>query len=380
MSYAIVRYLWLVCILLLGGCTLLPSEQRGQALEVEFEQVLPAGWEALGRWQPVNLDGDEDEENLLFFRFDSGQVGALIDDAQPAPNMNQPYRLLPRYFDDDDGLGQGIIAPPGTPADAIALYSVNGESPQPELVIRGGSTHLTIVWWKGEANGYGVTQLYAPGGFGGVEWEAWQRSPSPIQSVVGFYPLEDYRARSYLCRTVLYTRRADLPGIVFSALPQGLHFCDGEIPARLFAPEGVVLAYLLWPRAAEGGLDLLLTPGTTLPQLDAESAYTRLAMERIEDIAAYTTVPMRYEQMPSAQDQQGQGSAIAPTTPVCVEFAEQANPTIRRWVVFTLRYQPPDGAQRLPDRWTVSGALAEPAPLETPPPGYCAAILARNAP
>src|SRR5687768_3687724 len=102
MNHVTRRYLWLglCCILLLGGCTLLPSDERGQALEVEFEQVLPAGWEALGRWQPVNLDEDEDEENLLLFRFDSGQVGALIYDASLAPNLNQPYRLFPRYFDE----------------------------------------------------------------------------------------------------------------------------------------------------------------------------------------------------------------------------------------------------------------------------------------
>src|SRR5690606_25697001 len=115
------------------------------------------------------------------------------------------------------------------------------------------------------------------------------------------------------------------------------------------------------------GLDQLLTPGTTLPQLDAESAYARVAMERIEDIAAYATVPMNPEYVPAVQATQEQSSAIAPTTSVCVEFAEQANPTIRRWVVYTLRYQPPDVAQRLPERWTLSGALAEPPPLETPP-------------
>jgi hypothetical protein len=72
--------------------------------------------------------------------------------------------------------------------------------------------------------------------------------------------------------------------------------------------------------------------------------------------------------------------ALAPTTTVCVEFAEQANPTLRRWVVYTLRYQPADVAQRLPDRWTVSGALREPPPVEEQPANYCEQILERNAP
>jgi hypothetical protein len=71
---------------------------------------------------------------------------------------------------------------------------------------------------------------------------------------------------------------------------------------------------------------------------------------------------------------------LSPTTVVCVEFAERANPSLRRWVVYTLRYQPPDAAQQLPDRWTVSGAFSEPVPMEPPPADYCETILERNAP
>jgi hypothetical protein len=56
------------------------------------------------------------------------------------------------------------------------------------------------------------------------------------------------------------------------------------------------------------------------------------------------------------------------------------NPALRRWVLYTLRYQPPDVEQRLPDRWTISGAFTEPPPLEPPAAGYCESILARNAP
>jgi hypothetical protein len=379
MKSAIVRLLSLgvSCALLLGGCRLLPPVERGQTLEVEFEQILPVGWEAVGGWQPVNLDGDEAGENLLLFQFDSGQIGALIYDAQLAPTVSQAYWLLPRYFDDQGELGQGVIAPPGTSAGDVSLYEADGENPTRELLVRGGNTHLTFVWWKAETESYGVSQLFAPGGFGGPDWETWRRSPSPIQTIVGFHPLEDYRARSYICRMVLHTRRTDLPGIVFDSLPQGLHFCDGIIPTHPFAPEGVVLAYLLWPRPADAGLEALLTPGTTLPQLDAESAFERLPMERIEDIAAYPTMPMAPTQVESVQEA---GDDLNLTTSVCVEFAEQANPTVRRWVVFTLRYQPPGVMPRLPDRWTLSGALREPLPMEPPPPGYCTTILDRNAP
>ncbi len=50
------------------------------------------------------------------------------------------------------------------------------DQPQAELLIRGGDTHLTFVWWRDAMYGYGVTQLAAEGGFRGVDWEAWSRS------------------------------------------------------------------------------------------------------------------------------------------------------------------------------------------------------------
>jgi hypothetical protein len=387
MSKAIRRIFWLgiCCTLLSGGCALLPRSERGPRLEVEFDQVLPDGWEAIGNWRSVNLDGDEAEENLLFFRFDSGQIGALIYDAQLAPA--QPYRLLPRYFDDRGALGQGVIAPPGIDPDAITLYQMDGQTPSRELVIRGSGTHLTFVWWEGEAKGYGVTQLYAPGGFSGLDWDEWERTPAPIQSLVGYYPLDDYRARSRICRTIEYTRRSDLSYIAFAALSQGLQFCDGAIPDHPFSPEGVVLAYLLWPRPADTGLSALLTSSTTLPQVDAESAMERLPFERIDDIAAYAAVPLSLLQLPAASEQNAQAPgaelpsvSVFPTTSVCVEMVERANPKARRWVVFTLQYQPPDEAQQLPDHWTISGAHIEPPSVEPSAVGYCSVILARNAP
>jgi hypothetical protein len=174
---------------------------------------------------------------------------------------------------------------------------------------------------------------------------------------------------------VLFTRRTDLPStyanIVFSIQPQGLNFCNGAIPDYPFAPEGVVLAYLRRPRAGDAQLTNLLTPGSTLAQLDAESGAERWPRERIVDIAAYTNRPVRPLETEPLQ---------ATTTTVCVEFDETLNPSLRRWLVYTLRYQPPDAAQRLPERWTVSSAFTEPPPVTPPGMGYCEQILARNAP
>lgn len=367
--------LWIgAAIFLLGGCILLPPTDREQTVAGAYDHILPAGWEGLGDLKPINLDGDEQEENLLLFRFDNGQVGALIIEGDPATTISPPDFLLPRYYDEGGALGQGIIAAPGTPSSAITVTEVSGNSPAREVTIFGGGTHLTFAWWKGSGRGYGVTQLVAAGGFG-VDWETWGEDPAPLSVVMGYEPLLDYRARSNICEMLLYTRRTDLPtdfpSIIYSAQPQGLHFCGSVIPAHPVAPEGVVLAYLRWPRAGDMGMLTLLTPGTTLPQLDAESASERWQMERVADIAAYASVPMSQEQV---------GGALTPTTAVCVEFAETVNPALRRWVVYTLRYQPADSAQRLPGRWTVSGARTEPPPMEPPSAGYCETILARNAP
>ncbi len=372
---ALLRLLGTVVLLLAGGCVLLPATDNEEGTSSAYDHVLPAGWTAVGDWVPVNLDGDDEDENLLLFRFDNGQVGAQIVEGDPTTTISPPHRLLPRYFDDGAALGHGVIAPPFTPSRAITVTQVNGNVPARELVILAQGTHLTFAWWRGTRQGYGVTQLVAPGGFG-VDWETWLDDPTPINAVVGYTPLDDYRARANLCTRTHYTRRtdlpADVPAIIFRAEDMGLHFCGSVIPSHPYAPEGVVMAYMHWPRADTTGLINLLTPGTTLAQLDAESVATRWPMERVADIAAYPSVTMPHE---------GEAETVlSPTTAVCVEFAELANPALRRWLVYTLRFQPPVAQQRLPERWTVSGAFAEPAPPAPPPDHYCREVLNRRTP
>jgi hypothetical protein len=118
-------------------------------------------------------------------------------------------------------------------------------------------------------------------------------------------------------------------------------------------------------------LSHLLTPGTALAQVDAESAAERWALEIVTDIAAYHTLPMDYS---------ASSASLSPTTTVCVEFAERGNLMLRRWVVYTLRFQPAAPSQRLPERWTLSGGFTEPRPMGDLPTGYCETILKRNAP
>ena len=426
------KYLLLLTLMLLtGGCSSLLRQERPRVpLELDFAQVLPEGWEPIRSWTEVNIDGDDAVEYLLLFRYDAGQIGAAIYDSQiasdvvgvvdvsatPAPSATvamapvalqpfgyyKPYRLLPSYwaYTFGGGMGQGFVAPPGQEASVVPVVvtSNGGNGPPVELVLRGGTTHLTFVWWKNLSEGYGVTQLYAAGGFEGVNWDTWGASPKPIVEIAGLTPLDDYRARSQICRETRYTRRtpADADqardpsgepqaGIVFDAADEGLRFCQDAIPPHPFYPEGVALAYLTAVTGDRAGLDLLVTPGVAAGQVDADANVGRLANERIDDIATYATV-----QVTPGSVQNGE---FAPTTSVCAELVETPKatdadaskvslsaPTVRRWVVFTLRYQPPDLERRLPDRWTISGAHTEPSPVTPPTGSYCTTILGRGAP
>jgi hypothetical protein len=394
----------LAVLLLLGGCSLLfPQEET--PLELNFAQILPAGWKAVDTWHEVSIDGDRADEYLLLFRYDNGQVGAVIYDSQigsvgasaaptatsgmvaaPLPSFGyfRPYALFPSAWAYTYGgtAGQGFVARPAD-AETVAIYTVArgaargapAVSPPTELVLRGGETHLTFVWWKNEVEGYGVTQLVAPGGFRGVDWARYARAPDPLVDLVGLYPLEDYRARSLLCHKTAYHRLTVAPAgtatplIDFAPADEGLDFCYTPIPDHPFYPEGVALRYLLGGHDGVG--DHLVTPGVTLAQLDADAGYNRVTQERVEDIATYPTVPVQAESL--------QGGSFAPTTAVCAELAERADPARRRWVVFTLRYQPPDLEQRLPDRWTLSGAAPVPAPVAAEE-SYCADVLQRRNP
>lgn len=457
-------------LLLLSGCgDRLGERRQGTALPLDFAPGLPSGWEAVDGWHEVSIDGDVGLEYLLLFRFDVGQIGAVIydnqingrgiegsvedgvagsveppgasgaatgtpesggsgiDDATGAEDERptataiqgsgvpsqgfgyyRPYRLLPSYwaFSYGGDPGHGIVAPPES-ADAVDVMVVPlGEGEQTpdapaEMLLRGGNTHLTFVWWKGALEGYGVTQLVAYGGFTGIDWAEWVEDPTPITAISGLEPLLDYRARSQICRQVDYIRRT--PGVLnldngdatgepdgesadgdvtdgdvtvndvnFAAEDRGLRFCSEAIPAYPFYPEGVVLAYLQRPPRGDLALERLVAPNIATAQIDADGALERLPRERIDDIATYRTIPV-----PPGGVQTGE---FAPTTSVCVQLSERESPSIRRWLVFTLRYQPPDNTTQLPDRWSIAGVRFEPQPVTPPQRPYCETVLARSAP
>ncbi len=262
------------------------SPSATQPLELDFAQVLPAGWQAVGTWQEVNIGADGSVEYLLFFSFDQGQVGAAIFDTQIASDVVgmvdlsaapaetpamalqsvplqplgsfRPYRLLPSNWSYVYGgaSGQGVVA---LPKDRERVLAVQIGS--------GGVQGETGRWRRAGSAAGGVAdprrryasdlrlvarcdvrlRRYAAcrrGRFRGVDWEAWSRELTPITEIAGLYPLTDYRARSLLCRETLYRRipaeaaaseetaseamrdeAAGLPVIAFRGQDRGIKFC-----------------------------------------------------------------------------------------------------------------------------------------------------------
>ncbi|MEX1020983.1 MAG: hypothetical protein WDZ49_15070, partial [Litorilinea sp.] len=203
----------------------------------------------------------------------------------------RPYLLLPSNWDFTYGgaVSHGFVAHPYDAGNIVVSQMVRAENvlaeafslgegaanangaaddlvhPRAEVVIQGGGTHLTFVWWKNRQEGYGVTQLYAPGGFRGLNWATWREAPVPIDTISGLFPLTDYRARSLLCQETAYARRGARPAPV------------EELPGT-GAPDATPTA----------GSDTELTPN---PNLDAPDAAPALPAGDSTGTETGVTVP-----------------------------------------------------------------------------------------
>lgn len=243
---------------LLGGCRLPTSSQP--ELPVPLDKLIPPEWELLpqGRGklgiQEVSIDDDPESEWLIFFHYDNapngalGPVGGIIYDAQydasrydphgiiPFPYQPStflvPYRLLPDWH---VGKGQGYLALRTVAWDQVRTGFGD------ELIVFGDGrpgTRLSIFWWQGIDQGYGVSHFV-----GTLRVDTDQAEPGQlINRVVTYDRLND---RSNLCKQVVYLRR---PGTHrFTPGPPTIVFCQG-VPQQPTYPEAVVLAWLLAPR------------------------------------------------------------------------------------------------------------------------------------
>ncbi len=416
LSYA--RLLCCLLPLLIGGCW----RQRAEATVVPalpLADSLPTAWTALRDVEAINIDGDPLTEYLLFFTYNNttspGPVGAVVYDSQAdyMPDLAGnsriqpasafvPYALLPSHR---LGTGQGFVAEPNQ-REAVTFYPINfrartatanqadsasaatGEIAQSDaLAIRGGNSYLTFVWWQSPAAGYGITQLYAVGGFErapqqAFNWAAWEDAPQPINEIIGVQPLHD---RNLLCRRIRYQLVAPTAAELaetsnrinaITYLPQdlGLQFCNG-VPAAPFYPEGVVLAYLL-----TGRTDLLDLTGPNRPTPDAfAQLVARDVLVRVEDLAAYRALPATPNlsgetriTTACAEITVGIDNGATPlvsretiTTGTVVAVDERTPPPVeRRWLLFTLRHQPPQINPPTPDQLLITNVNALAAPQD----------------
>lgn len=382
-----------LCAALVAGCTL-PGLGLEQGVAPEVVELLPADWAPLpGRqaWVTVNIDGDPLDEHLLFFTYDNGTernergpVGAMVVDQSEAgeflpgspTDIYRTFPLLPNYFAAHGDTGR--IAPSMPPYE-IEVRPVDSDGRQAdvrtpgaasELLIYGGSTSITNVWWRGQEQGYGVVNIFAPAGFQNTVFiEGDPRAA--VTSTVGLAPLWD---RSELCHAVRYVRQvgaapdpaptspvagnlpaeaeplaatatptgtAGFPGgdIAYARSSEGIVFCNRTLPPVYpYYPESVVLSYILLPPAGEGRIRL------SSPQLPsaAQQEFGELPAGR-----SWQVMALFAPEQVTIRDRQ---SALDIT--VCVEARDWAGEPAQPYL-FTLRYVMRDQDNRLPDRLLV---------------------------
>ncbi len=373
--------------------------QRSETAALPLTEVLPAAWSPLRDVEEVNIDGDAAPEYLLLFTYDTtaaaaaprrtlfsmgsstpaGPIGAVIYDGQvvtgttPTVQVSPdrpttafvPYAILPSYR---AGAGMGYVAEP-TQSETINAYAVSyrtaGQSATAAaaaadtVILLGGTTYLTFAWWQNRATGYGVTQLYGPGGFEQTlyrkfDWATWQRDPAPIRDIIAVHPLHD---RNLICRRFRYVLDeaalgSGRPGagapLLFQKGDLGLHFC-ANTPGHPFYPEGVVLAYLL--EGSEALLDTDALTRTVTIQPNQLSWLSELIQNksilRVDNLASYTTLTANRAQQPAAPLDTIKVCAVLTIQPTAGASSAAA---LRQGLLFTLRHEPAGFQPPTPDQ------------------------------
>jgi len=408
---------WRLIVLLAFASLLLSCRNAADTQGPQVLSTMPQGWTPLitersglfnrggtTAWTQINIDNDLTPEYLLYFAYDNGQVGAIIYDQQagatasnsptPIPAPNQPagqyvsYQVEPSFWTRSDAPDTvGFIAPPNTPVSALRIEQVQrfgaGDSsqagtanPDPgenvpatnELILYGGPTVITVLWWRNAFNGYGVAQMQASGGLL-PQARAAGDVLRPLEQVVGETPLSGLLARSVLCSETRFTRTntgepADIVQPVYQSAVRyvessgGIVFCDGA-PASPYYPEGVVLAYL---RPAPAGATEAVAPSPALlwSGLDPTQQATLAAGVDlngpdvagsppliVRDLRARASIPLPADFRSTA------GGSI--TTNVCAEVVSEDGLTLRR-LLFDLVYEPvqESGGLILPERFGIA--------------------------
>jgi hypothetical protein len=407
----------ILVLLLLAACrnAQQPSPEDGP----QILATLPQGWTpvTVGTnnlfsrnatiWTPINIDDDAGSEYLLYFTYDNGQVGAIIYDQQtgpsgvvnttPVPAPIQPtgsfvsYQVEPSNWTRGDAPDTvGFIAPPFTDPQTLRLVQVQrfdagdanaagtanstppeGAPPTNEAIIFGGDKVITVLWWRNAFNGYGITQMSATGGMQAVP-PVTGEIVRPLQTAQGQTPETGLLARSVICRAKQYVRTdANEPSGVIAPIYQsavryvesdlGLRFCF-DPPPYPYYPEGVVLAFLRPPPAAEPARGAqAVTPGQQYLWADLNDAQraTINALVTLQSADGSTGVQVRELRAPASvalppDMREAAGPPI--TTSVCAEIVSLDGTQFRR-LLFNLLYNEvqQSGGAIVPERFVITG-------------------------
>lgn len=256
------------------------QQLRGQdegpvELGVDLNEIKPAEWVTYGDGlQRVNVDGDQELEWLLFYRYDFAPLGGVIYDGQTAPFGNKsipisnqtpsylvPYSLLPDYV---AGKTNGYLGDADVDFKQVFLSNDRGadqppETPRDRLLVRGKRkdgriNRYSVFQWISLEVGYAGAHANTPGWFSlekdnpndWLEATNWLTDNSIPPSLWAWEPQAD---RSAICRrtpwNLLASGNPNNPDLFRANYPASeLFFCQGQVPSEPAFPEGQVLAFL----------------------------------------------------------------------------------------------------------------------------------------
>lgn len=276
------------------------------SMQLDLNAIKPEAWQPVRGLQRIDLDDDDEDEWLLFYRYDQGAIGGVVYDAQnvprdrpmvrtpeQAPAYLVPYRLLPDYTRSKSG---GYLGDEAVEWKTILL---SGRPPaadrrgtdQPHadrLLVRGRFrerfTRFAQFWWIDAERGYGAAYAATSGWFSLAQdnpndWTAWDAGQNIVE-LWAWVPLAD---RSDLCRRTPWvwadgTERLPQQNFRPDELRSDVDFCVGRAPADPAYPEAQVLAFIRY--GGDGRWDA-----------SAQDRIVRLGEARVWRIAVVSETP-----------------------------------------------------------------------------------------
>jgi hypothetical protein len=244
-------------------------------MQLDLNAIKPTAWQPVRGLQRIDLDEDEEDEWLLFYRYDQGAIGGVIYDAQTVPRNRVdvsipeqspgylvPYRLLPDYIGsktggylgDDEIDWKAILLSGRPPAPAEQGREATTQPHADRLLVRGRFRNrynrFAQFWWIDANRGYGAAYAATPGWFSlsrehPDDWAAWDQG----QNIVELWAWVPQADRSDLCRRTPWvwadgTERSPRQNFLPDELRAEVDFCAGKAPDDPAFPEAQVLAYI----------------------------------------------------------------------------------------------------------------------------------------